>query len=194
MSRKPTERDIQRFIYGRNHPRYIVLMPNYTPCGWWECDLFGVTKAGYFHEFEIKLTVADFRKDARKKAQDSWKWVDGVKQTIPGITKHSQIGQAIGPARFWYVTPVDLIGLEDVPEWAGWQTFKPSSLHSDRYAHVRTMKPAPQIHKTKIADSIIRHSMSVCYYRYWHERNAHDDTRHDYRLRETYKQMAEAAR
>jgi hypothetical protein len=39
-------------------------MTNFTPKGWWECDLAYLTKSGYL--FEIKLTAADFRKDGEK--------------------------------------------------------------------------------------------------------------------------------
>lgn len=62
-----TERRVQRAIYLHTHRRYQVVMPNYTPAGWWECDVWGVTKAGYGVEWEVKLTVSDFRKDAEKK-------------------------------------------------------------------------------------------------------------------------------
>ena len=176
---KFTERDIQRMIWLHNASRYVVLMPNYTPLGWWECDLFGVTKAGYFHEFEIKLNRADYLRDAKKKDRDSWRWVEGKKETVVGVSKHSQIGQTIGPSRFWYVVPAGLIDPSEVPEWAGMQTFKPASPGSTYSGYVRIIKHAPQIHRTKIADSIVRHSQSVCYFRYWTERNRHDRFRFD---------------
>jgi len=185
-----TERDIQRMIWLANHQRFMVLMPNYTPLGWWECDLFGVTKAGYFHEFEIKLTVADFRKDAKKKRSDSWQWIDNVKQTIAGTKKHEVIGQAIGPSRFWYVTPAGLVDGSEVPEWAGLQTFKPSHPGSTYSGYIRTVKQAPQIHKTKISDSIVNHSFSVCYHRYWNERNRHDQTKHNHEVAAQMQAMA----
>lgn len=164
------ERTIQHVLYLRNHQRFKVLMPNYTPSGWWECDMFGVTKSGYFHEFEIKLTIADFRRDASKKAPDTWRWVDGQKQTVTGASKHSQIGTALGPSRFWYVVPEALIDQSEVPKWAGLQFLL--ERHGSYYA--RPIVQAPQLHRVKISDDIVRHSMSVCYYRYWHERQALD--------------------
>jgi hypothetical protein len=164
-----TERQIQYVIYLRNHKRFRVLMPNYTPAGWWECDMFGVTKAGYFHEFEIKLTVTDFRKDAKKKRQDSWQWIGHEQQTIPGKSKHESVGSTKGPAMFWYVTPEGLIDVAELPPWAGLQVI--TERHG-RYAIVA--KEAPRLHREKIADSIIRHSLSVCYYRYWSERQRCD--------------------
>jgi len=60
-----TARDIQRALI---LPRYrqSTVMPNYTPRGWWECDVFELTKAEMFVEYEIKLSRADFRADRNK--------------------------------------------------------------------------------------------------------------------------------
>jgi hypothetical protein len=176
-----TEREIQAALWLRNHQRFCVLMPNDTPRGWWECDLFGVTKAGYFHEFEVKLTVADYRKDAKKHSGFTWvRGENGMMEKRTGQSKHSKIGQSVGPSRFWYVVPDGLLQGEAVPEWAGLQTLR---LHDDGYGskrvYCRTVKQAPQLHRVKIDDQIIRHAMGVCYYRYWHERDALDRFRRD---------------
>jgi hypothetical protein len=41
------------------------LFPN-TYLGNWEADVFEVTKSGYLYEYEVKITRADFKKDAEK--------------------------------------------------------------------------------------------------------------------------------
>lgn len=172
-----TERTIQRCIYMLNNKRFRVLLPNYTPLGWWECDLFGVTKAGYFHEFEIKLTVADFRRDSQKKRHDIRAWNNETGQievTTPGARKHSLIGQAPGPSRFWYVVSEDMAGMGDVPSWAGLQV-----ILDNNSGWARVVKQAPQLHKAKIDDRVVRHALSVCYWRYWRERKAFDRATED---------------
>ena len=63
-----TERDIQIAIWWAWGKAGHCCMPNYTPRDWWECDVFCVSKAGYFTEYEIKLTAQDFRADAQKQA------------------------------------------------------------------------------------------------------------------------------
>jgi hypothetical protein len=71
-----TVRDIQSRLWSNGRSAYNLMIPNYTPDRWFECDMFAITKSGYFHEFEIKLTVDDFRDDANKKSKDRWKSVE----------------------------------------------------------------------------------------------------------------------
>lgn len=58
------------------------------------CDLLFITRSGYATEYEIKVTAADWKRDAAK-----WKWKSSERESV---------------ARFFYVVPVDL--LESPPE------------------------------------------------------------------------------
>jgi hypothetical protein len=69
-------REIQQRLIVERYRRGICV-PNYTPKDWWECDVFELTPAGYFREYEIKMTVADFRADAATRNND-FKIGDGV--------------------------------------------------------------------------------------------------------------------
>lgn len=100
-----------------------LVLPNYTPGvgadGWcWECDVFELTGTGLFIEHEIKLSVSDFKRDTQKR---HWRG---------GETKHQRLerGDARGPSRFYFVTPVGMLALEHhplldsrpvLPRWAG---------------------------------------------------------------------------
>ena len=53
-----TEQTIQNRLYYMLRSAAQCLMPNFTPGGWWECDLATVTRAGYFVEYEIKLSLS----------------------------------------------------------------------------------------------------------------------------------------
>lgn len=61
-----TERDLQNALYyytlGRNHR---IRCPNVC-CYPWESDLLSVTAAGLVHEYECKVSLSDFRADAKK--------------------------------------------------------------------------------------------------------------------------------
>src|SRR5271157_2571610 len=61
-----TEADIQDrlywYCYKKNHDNIAPNVYLYE----WESDLFSVTKAGYAHEFEIKISLSDFRAHADK--------------------------------------------------------------------------------------------------------------------------------
>lgn len=136
--------------------------PNYTPEGWWECDLWAVTEAGFATEFEVKLTRADFRKDASK--IEKLNWSERRSGKTPEL-KHAklQLADARGPSRFFYVTPQGLLKPEDIPEWAGHIEIV---AHRGRLKPVVT-KPAPALHRERVPHNTIEHCKSVFYYRFW---------------------------
>jgi len=61
-----TSKQIQHALFDQFGNASKLMIPNYTPAHWFECDLIRVTKAGYLEEFEIKISVADFKADAKK--------------------------------------------------------------------------------------------------------------------------------
>lgn len=86
-------------------------LPCYTPDGWWECDVIEITKAGYWVEYEVKTSRADYLADFKKS------------KTRRGetVTKHGLLESdpTKGPSRFFFVAPMGLIKPEDLPKWAG---------------------------------------------------------------------------
>lgn len=154
---KLTASDIMRWFWNDRGRRYALLMPRYTPAYYgFECDLFGVTKAGLGHEFEIKLSVSDFRADALKKRSS-----DGLyRPAVLGGTGSSR------PSRFYYVSPVGVLSLDLIPAWAGWieVSGRPSNL---RASCVLVRKDAPRLHGERVPDATVQHMRGVCYWRYW---------------------------
>lgn len=139
-------------------------MPRYTPGGWWECDLFHLTPAGYFWEFEIKLTVADFRRDAGKKMRKG-PYRFGVPEVFE--TKHDLLVAADprGPACFYYVTPEGLLDKEPLPPWAGWIELREvSDKYGTRLYEQSPRVKAPNIHRVKMTTDG-EHAMNTAYYR-----------------------------
>lgn len=71
------------------------VIPNYTPSGWFESDIFELTKSGYFREYEIKMSLSDFRADAVKAREKTIfeRGSDGrtVFKRFKGDTKHFQL-------------------------------------------------------------------------------------------------------
>lgn len=170
-----TARDIQRRLMVERYARSFVL-PNYKPKGWFECDVFEITEAGYAVEYEIKLTASDFRADV-KKAKERFKIVDGhwTKETQP--TKHFQLqnGHAVGPSSFYFVVAakregdgvVAIVNESDVPAWAGLIHATEFSRHHAPPWRVSLdiVRRAPKIHGEKCPEEVRKHAESVCYWR-----------------------------
>lgn len=172
-----TAKDIQRRLCFE-HFRQSFILPNYTPGSWFECDLFQVTKAELFVEYEIKISRHDYQADASKaKEKMTWKPADnhagGQFERTTGPTKHQQLDAAKPPApnRFYFVFPATLYESEPmhIPAWAGViivsrNPSKPNSCHPWHFAS-DIIKKAPLLHKAKIDPATLHHAKSVCYYR-----------------------------
>lgn len=157
-----TAREIIQQLMRERHRRHFVL-PNYTPAGWWENDVFEVTDAGFWHEYEVKVSRSDFLAD-REKRKASWQWkVQNPGKPLP--SKHGRLEAADpkGPNRFTFVVPAGLIQKEEVPEWAGLIEASPTKW-KNRLSLVSKIQ-ASRLHSGKIDPKIVAHARSVCYWR-----------------------------
>jgi hypothetical protein len=165
MSDQPrlTERQAAMAVM-RDRYRRGFCLPGYTPAQWWQCDVFEVTAGGYFREYEIKLTRPDFFAD-RLKRQGQWRRFPPDRPFDPAavVTKHSLLSarSSDGPTRFWYVVPSGLIQATELPEWAGLIEL---TLWHGRWRK-RVIVDAPQLHRQKLAESVVAHARGVCYWR-----------------------------
>lgn len=162
-----TERELQNFLWADRGQRHALFVPCFTPCDWWECDIWGLTDAGFAVEFEIKLTVADFRADAQKERKfyenkDAPRWED---RYIPTARlKHAMLSgrDPRSPNRFFYVVPFDFpLERVAVPEWAGVLRKNPRG-----YSFHEEVK-APKLHTQKPSEKSVRQAERCFYYRYW---------------------------
>ena len=120
---------MQWLLHDKHHEMVIT---NSTVLFPWEADLASATRAGYSHEFEIKISVADFERDKEKKAKH---------RSLAGLV--SNYGQSI-PNYFWYAVPEGMA--VTVPDYAGLVNVY---LHHRTYG-VSTVKEAPRLHTTKL--------------------------------------------
>lgn len=138
-----------------------VMIPRYTPRDWWECDLWRWTKGDATEEYEIKLSLGDFKADFKKakRGRITFKPEGGWVET-PGTMKHEQLATSnIGPNRFYYVMPYELAAKIDLPPYAGLWVVKDRYLYKD--------KKAPNRHEGKCNIPPIR-LLQTMYHRYWH--------------------------
>ena len=158
-----TCRDIQRHLISTRYVRSLVC-PNYTPANWWECDLFELTEAGYFREYEIKMSRSDFAADARKE-RTKWTSINNSWVQMPVARKHDQLakGDVRGPRQFWFVVP-EHIRLLVLPDWAGLIVCT-----ENKWGHIETIedRAAPRLHTEKANPKIREHLLSTYYWRFY---------------------------
>lgn len=148
-----------------------LVVPRYTPQKWWECDVWRLTKAGFVDEYEIKLTVADFKKDFEKTSSGSLVIGTGFPFRITNSEvkrKHDLIaaGDSTGPNRFWFIAPSDVLPKVTIPEYAGVMEAFTSNRHPDGRAFFRLIRKAPWLHKQKWDGDPVK-VRDVFYWRFW---------------------------
>jgi len=175
-----TERTLQLALFRMLQSGTCIAIPNYTPAGWHECDLWAVTKAGYGLEYEIKMSIGDFRADASKSTGPRWRLRLGKWENLGALSKHERLssGDTAGPSRFYFVAPAGLLPLEDIPPWAGFVEFKSSARRW--LPDLEVIRNGPRLHTAKVSQESMRRAERVCYWRFWNEATRVQRAIHDH--------------
>ncbi len=156
---KPLTEEIIAQLITRDRWQKNIVLARYTPADWWENDVCEITASDYWVEYEIKLTVSDFRRDAkdktREKYQADWDAPKIIENKHDLLTKTDR-----GPARFFYVVPRGLLDNIPIPQWAG--LIEVYDALENPY--LRQTVDAPRRHKRK--DPQLRAAIfETCYWR-----------------------------
>jgi len=166
-----TAKQISSCILKKRKKRSRVI-PNFTPKGWWETDVCEITKSGFFREYEIKVTRADFLNDSSKSREVRRAWNP---QTLTydiwsTENKHQMVGsRAPGcPSQFWFVVPENLVAAEEVPDWAGLIYIRHGVHGRSRRAYFseREIKAAPRLHRSKVDEEFKALFYTSAYFRF----------------------------
>lgn len=132
-----------------------AVMPNVS-WSWlhWEADLISVTKADYWHEYEIKCTKADFVRDFEKFKH---------RHIRSGILYTDRI-----PNYFWYVAPINAIPL-CIPDYAGLilVTEDPDLIKTWPPINVECVKEAKRLHDQKLCIEGYTSMLRSVMFKYW---------------------------
>lgn len=186
-----TEADVQNALsYNLSRTGAWPILPNVDNITGYEADIIAITRAGYAHEYEIKLSISDFRADMKKVQKHAslsgkvkiishpfWqsnpdKWPEKI-AVLPDTPDDWTSWRLISnqcfpekrPARFWYVIHgFDLTGT-DVPSYAGLKIYMPSG--KSAWSTFKTIKEAPKLDaRPATQDDVIRATRNMLY-RYW---------------------------
>lgn len=110
----------------------------------WEMDVAALNRNGYFQEYEIKVSRDDFLADFRmkKKKHLLYKSLAAQKHKLRTADEFAYI-----PSQFYYVCPVGMLELKDIPAYAGLIWFRPGEF--------TLLKKAPKIHAGKPSAKLI---------------------------------------
>jgi hypothetical protein len=127
MNEKQIQSVVMFYALGKGHQFALI---NNTSFFMRECDVLSATQNGHIHEYEIKISLSDYRRDFKK-------------------FKHAKMENGWGgPSAFWFVTPHTLA--VEVPQYAGWIT-----VWEDFSCQVE--KQAPKLAQTHMMNSSLTH-------------------------------------
>jgi len=137
---------VMRHVRGMNQ---VVLSNVYLLGSPWECDVIRVMPSRLYTEYEIKLTVADFRNDFEKTA--GWKKNGAKKHDVLAdpdlaLDRHWR-REYPRPKHFYFVTPPGLLTTEMLPAHAGLIEYD---------GRCKFIRRAPRLRKpTNLSDEVI---------------------------------------
>jgi hypothetical protein len=129
-----------RHLFEKGH---TPIVSNFRTDTLQECDLISFTKLNYAYEYEVKVSVSDFKADFKKTAKHK------LMCNGKGVTRYKGKVKYKVCNYFSYVTPAALVTEDMVPSYAGliW-------VYND--GMVRVIRKAPKIHDTPAGDDILR--------------------------------------
>lgn len=123
-----------------------IILPNvYMRKSPWEADVAKVNKTGWWQEYEIKCSVADFKADFAKGA--GWGAFTTTKHQVYSSTGPTATGRAsathyVVPRKFYFVVPHGLLDGVDIPPHCGVMEYSEPKSHR-RFGLVAITRQAP---------------------------------------------------
>lgn len=139
-----------------------MVLANFQPYHWHECDLFSMTQAMYFHEIEIKTSRSDFRADFKKY---------GKHEVLAGGRDRWGYGE-LPPRTFCYACPEGLLSVDDMPEYAGLVSVERDEQSWRGYRVTVKKKPPVLANARKVTPEQVMKISANLWYRYantWNE-------------------------
>ena len=150
--------------YGRNQTACNNIY--YYP---FESDLLILRDSGTVIEYEVKLSVADYKADFKKQTRDHKHAKDSSLNKLysgrDAISRHRYLLNKEGANMFYYVAPRHVFDEIQVPEWAGKIEARPSRYKNHAYTSI--LRQAKKLHKKKADDKLEHKILRSIYYKYW---------------------------
>lgn len=128
-----------------------------------ECDLAAFTKSGFVHEFEIKISVADYKNESNKTVLVEGHFMKSKRQFVKeNKIEMLQNGFCV-PNYFSYLVPDNLISVNEIPQFAG-------LYYVNEYGRIYCVRSPKRLHKRKLDIEERYKQLRKLGYRYWSQR------------------------
>lgn len=166
----PLSFGIETTLFNRLMTSCQLIIPRFTPAGWFECDLAAITNAGFLREYEIKTSRADFKKDLKKADSGRFDWKTGQRAGIQKKHERLMKGDVLGPSQFWFITSEELVEKDEVPEHAGLYFARLVDQRPWRASFIASLteiKKAPRLHQHRVLPRVVKQAHEAGYWRFW---------------------------
>lgn len=188
-----TEAIVQDVIYAYcDAAKHQITVPNCGTVFMYESDIASMTKTRFGHEFEVKVSRADWLAELRKIASSDSNskrsrakrlanaaaiasalkaaWANGEER----CGEEFRFTQDPTPNYFWVVAPPGVVKAEELPEYAGLMEVEPYRFgnHKAHGYRLTQTKAAPRLHALKMTDRQVMAMARGVSLRYWQMRGA----------------------
>jgi hypothetical protein len=134
--------------------RHRIIVPNFYL--FWECDILSITQARVAYEFEVKVTLKDFRADLKKQAKH------GLLAELHAKTAPEKLKRRL-PNCFYYAVPQAIAekARAELPIYAGLLIFD---------ATYEVAVKAPRLHDEQIDALMLMRIATSLMHHYWRQR------------------------
>lgn len=136
---KNIESALCMYLYEKSHS---PITTRFTGMGLSECDVISISKSDYIYEYEIKISRSDYKRDFIKE-----KHTHIINEKFTRVRKGDL--EYLLPNYFTFVTPLDLIRVDEIPDYAG-------LIYIDDDLNFIVVKKPNLLHNTKANDKFIR--------------------------------------
>jgi hypothetical protein len=179
------QNDLYRILF---HKGFIFIFPNMDVITGHEADLIAISRSGYAYEYEIKLSLSDFRADQKKRVKHAT--FSGKVREMPYpythrekrimyVTEDAPINPYLAlryecfpdrkPRQFWYVVHGFQLPEKELPPYAGLIQYHDDIKRPQKRLEI--IKQAPRLESGKVDEKRIAHANRNMLYRYWELRN-----------------------
>lgn len=135
-----------------------------------EADILEITKSGYAHELEVKLSRSDFKADMDKSRLSWTKEPEWTRRKRVRVNKHEQLRGGDRVNTFTYIVPKGLMSEKEVPQKAGLIYAIVRQYNGKAWITFETIRKAQSLSKEKHGLRIQIKCLLSTYYRYHEQR------------------------